>query len=104
MGDILEWVLGHVDQRHSIDSLAQRAAMSRRTFTRHFQKATGTTLLQWLLHQRLARSCRLLETSDGSIEVIADQAGFGSTVSMRQHFASHYGVSPVAYRRQFRGR
>jgi len=104
MGSLLEWVLGHVDQPHNLDSLAQRAAMSRRTFTRHFQKTTGTTLLQWLLHQRLARSCRLLETSDASIEDIASRAGFGSTVSMRQHFASTYGVSPVTYRRQFRGR
>lgn len=102
LAGVLAWVLSHLDCPHSIDSLARRAAMSRRTFTRHFQSTTGTTMLQWLLHQRLGHTSRLLETSDRSIEVIAGEAGFGSAVSMRNHFVSAFGVSPAAYRRQFR--
>ena len=100
--DVLAWVSKHLSQPHSIDSLAVRAAMSRRTFTRSFQRATGTTALQWLLHQRLMRVSSLLESSNRSIEAIAGDAGFGSAVSMRQHFTAAFGLSPVAYRKQFR--
>lgn len=102
LGAVLAWVAGHLDQPHGIDALAQRAAMSRRSFTRHFQKATGTSVLQWLVQQRLAAACRLLEGGTQSVEAIAAAVGFGSAVSLRQHFLRTYGVSPQAWRRQFR--
>ena len=102
LGAVLEWALKHLDQRLSLDELAGRAAMSRRTFTRRFREATGTTVVQWLLNQRVARAQRLLERGGLPIEAIAEQAGFGSAVSLRQHFAAALGTSPSAYRRQFR--
>jgi transcriptional regulator GlxA family with amidase domain len=76
--------------------------MSRRNFTRRFKMKTGTTVSQWLLNHRLASAQRLLETSDKAIDRIAELVGFGSTVSLRQHFAAAFSVSPAAYRKQFR--
>ncbi|TWG87559.1 Transcriptional regulator containing an amidase domain and an AraC-type DNA-binding HTH domain [Cupriavidus gilardii J11] len=98
---VLDWVTRNLEQTHSIDSLAERAAMSRRNFTRHFRQTTGTSFKQWLLGQRLAQAQRLLESSDASIDVIAQQAGFGTALSPRQHFRSALRMSPSAYRRQF---
>jgi len=98
---LLGWVIQHLDEAHSVDSLASRVAMSRRTFTRRFRQATGTTLLQWLLNQRLARARRLLETTDRAVEWVALEAGFGSAVSLRQHFAASLGTSPTRYRARF---
>jgi transcriptional regulator GlxA family with amidase domain len=63
-------------------------------------RATGSSVLQWLTHQRLTLAGRLLETTDRSIESVAADAGFGSALSLRQHFAARFGVSPVAYRRE----
>jgi transcriptional regulator GlxA family with amidase domain len=99
---VLEWIAGHLEQEHSIDSLARRAAMSRRNFTRHFRQATGTSVKQWLLNQRLAHAQRMLESSDVSIEVVAMEAGFGSALSLRQHFRSAFRTSPSTYRASFR--
>ncbi|WP_218778500.1 helix-turn-helix domain-containing protein [Stenotrophomonas rhizophila] len=78
-----------------------RGRRGRRTFTRHIRAATGTTFNQWLLEQRLARAQRLLETSDSSLDRVAQHAGFGSTESLRSHFNRAFGVSPAAYRRTF---
>ena len=103
LSPLLEWLGTHLHETHSLDTLAERALMSRRTFTRRFREATGTTVGQWLQNQRLALAQRLLETSDQSIEAIAGEAGFGSAVSLRQHFAAMLNTSPSAYRRQFRG-
>lgn len=100
---LLDWVNGTLDAPHTLDSLADRAAMSRRTFTRHFKAATGTTVSAWLLAQRLARAQQLLESTDESIESIAGMAGFGSTASLRQHFTDAFRTSPSAWRREFRG-
>jgi len=99
---VLEWVTKHLDQEHSIDALAERAAMSRRNFTRHFRQATGTSFKQWLLSQRLTHAQRMLESSDASIEAVAQEAGFGSALSLRQHFRTTLRTSPSAYRKQFR--
>ena len=99
---LLAWMAGHLDQPLSLDQLAARALMSRRSFTRHFRQATGSTVQQWLLNQRLARAQRLLESGSQSVERVAQAAGFGSALSLRQHFQARLGMSPLAYRRQFR--
>jgi transcriptional regulator GlxA family with amidase domain len=98
---VMEWMSRRLAEPHSLDELAQRALMSRRTFTRHFREATGTTVGRWLQNQRLALAQRLLETTQHPIERVASEAGFGSAVSLRQHFAAAFKVSPLSYRRQF---
>lgn len=102
LAGVMEWAGGHLGLPHSVDSLAGKAAMSRRTFTRHFRSATGTTVNKWLSHQRLAQAQRLLETTDLSVEIIAVDSGFGSAISLRKHFSSILSTSPSEYRRQFR--
>lgn len=102
-GQTLEWVRQHLDRPHSIDSLAERLMMSRRTFTRRFRQQTGTTVGAWLLHQRLALAQRLLETTTTPVGLIAEQAGFGTEYSLRQHFARALRTTPARYRREFLG-
>ena len=99
---VLAWVGQDLTQNHSIDALAERALMSRRNFTRHFRQATGTSVKQWLLNQRLAHAQHLLESSEVSIEMVAQQAGFGSALSLRQHFRTALRTSPSEYRKLYR--
>jgi AraC family transcriptional regulator, transcriptional activator FtrA len=51
--DTMTWVQEHLDDPVTVEDLAQRSAMSPRTFARRFQAATGTTAYQWLLGQRV---------------------------------------------------
>lgn len=101
---VLDWVRRHLDAELDVDMLASRAAMSRRSFTRHFRQRTGTSVTQWILDQRLALAQRLLETGDAPVEHVAAAAGFGSSASLREHFSSAFATNPSAWRRQFRGR
>ncbi|MBG4956233.1 helix-turn-helix domain-containing protein [Pseudomonas aeruginosa] len=101
LGELLVWLRQNLDQAHSLDSLAQRVLMSRRTFTRHFRQLTGTTVSQWLQAERLALAQRLLETTEHSVQAIAGLAGFGSAVSLRQQFSAAFGLPPRGYRRAF---
>jgi transcriptional regulator GlxA family with amidase domain len=99
---LLDWIQENLHQEHSIDVLAERASMSRRNFTRHFRLATGTSVKQWLLNQRLIHAQRLLETGDTSIEHVAHASGFGTALSLRQHFKLVLRTSPSDYRKRFR--
>jgi transcriptional regulator GlxA family with amidase domain len=99
--DTLVWIQEHLDQQISVERLAQRSAMSPRTFARRFRSTTGTTPHQWLLRQRVLLAQRLLETTDHSIELIASRCGFGTATNLRQHFQRVVRTSPNAYRRTF---
>lgn len=103
LASLLDWARVNLRRPLDVDVLAERAAMSRRSFTRHFRKHTGTSVTQWLVEQRLAYAQRVLETSDHSVDRVAELAGFGSPVSLRQHFAAAFATTPTAWRRQFRG-
>jgi transcriptional regulator GlxA family with amidase domain len=102
--EVRDWALQHLDRPLSIDELARRARMSRRSFTRRFREETGQSPTQWLTRQRVEHARRLLESSDLTVDQIAQRAGLGTGVSLRQHLRAVLGVSPSAYRRTFRER
>jgi transcriptional regulator GlxA family with amidase domain len=103
LSGLLDWIRAHLDAPHTLDSLANRALMSRRTFTRQFRLTTGSTVTAWLLGERLARAQQLLETTDQPIDAVAQRAGFGSSASLRAHFLEAFRTSPSSWRREFRG-
>jgi len=103
INQLLEYLRKNLDRSHDLDSLARLALMSRRTFTRQFQRATGMSTGEWLTGERLQRAQALLEESDHSVEAIAGMTGFQSAVTFRQHFKARFSVSPGEWRKAFRG-
>lgn len=101
LSDVMVWARANLSKDLSLDLLADMAKMSRRTFTRRFREATGSTVSKWLNAQRVARAQELLETTDLPIECVAGEAGFGTALSFRQQFSVHLGTSPSEYRRIF---
>ncbi|MFC9965840.1 GlxA family transcriptional regulator [Nocardia ignorata] len=97
------WALNHLDRPLTLRVLAERAAMSPRTFTRRFRRETGMSPGAWLAGQRLIRARQLLEQTTLTVDQIAERAGFGTGASLRQHFARALGTSPSAYRATFHG-
>ncbi|TDR73870.1 helix-turn-helix domain-containing protein [Paludibacterium purpuratum] len=102
LGGLIDWVRAHLDQPHSLDSLAERALMGRRTLTRRFHRLTGMTVGEWLLSERLSQAQHLLESSDRTVEAVAALVGFATGASLRQHFRQRFGVSPQQWRQTFR--
>lgn len=102
LSELIDWLRANLKQAHTLDNLAERAAMSRRTLTRQFRLLTGMTVNAWLQGERLALTQRLLETSNHSIEKISALAGFGSPESLRLCFRRAFGVSPMAWRQSFK--
>ena len=101
LGPLLGWVVEHLDLAHTVESLAKQASMSPRTFARRFRAETGTTPHVWITRQRVMRAEELLETTDRSVEWIADAVGFGTAAMLRHHFTKIRAVSPQQYRATF---
>ncbi|MCU1801432.1 GlxA family transcriptional regulator [Pectobacterium parvum] len=101
INQLLDYLRSHLRSPHSLDALASRVQMSRRTFTRHFFRATGMTVSDWLTAERLHHSQALLESTSHSIEAIADSVGFQSVVTFRQQFKQRFRVNPTDWRKTF---
>jgi AraC family transcriptional regulator, transcriptional activator FtrA len=101
---VADWMAGNLSQAITIEALADRAAMSVRTFSRRFRAATGTAPIEWLIRLRVRRAQDLLEGTDRPIDAIAFEAGFGAPETLRHHFRKVVGTTPSAWRSSFRGR
>ncbi len=101
----LDWALSHLDQDIDVNLLAQKANMSRRTFDRKFRASLNQTPKEWLTQQRLNLAKKLLESTNDSIERVANDAGFENATTMRHNFRKYLQLSPTQFRGQFsRGR
>ena len=101
--DVLRWTQANLGEPITIAELATRAAMSKRNFARHFLAALGTTPYRWILRQRVQLAQRLLETSDLSVEAIAEASGLATAANLRARFRDALQTTPSAYRSSFRG-
>lgn len=96
------WVLSRLHEPLDLAALAEHARMSVRTFSRRFRAETGMSPGTWLTRQRIEHARHLLETTDLSVDGVAERAGLGTGASLRQHMRATLGVSPLAYRKTFR--
>lgn len=98
---LLDQMRSNLDAAWSIEVMAERCLMSRRTFLRRFHEATGSSPGRWLLQARIERAKHLLTETSSSLGDIADVIGFGSLDTMRHHFRQGVGISPGEYRQRF---
>jgi len=102
LASLFEWVQHHLNEDLSVQDLARRAHMSKRTLSRRFIEATGTSPANWINGLRVTRARDLLETTTLGIEQIAGGCGFGSAPTLRHHFKTRMKISPAVYRSRFR--
>lgn len=86
----------------SIDAAAASVGLSRRTFTRLFRQATGTTWLQHVRTLAIDHAAGLLRQTDLPITSIAFESGFSDLSTFYRRFRSQQRCSPAAYRRSRR--
>ncbi|MCZ0985942.1 GlxA family transcriptional regulator [Streptomyces diastatochromogenes] len=98
-----QWALENLHEPMALTDLAEHSHMSLRTFVRRFTEEVGTSPGRWLIQQRIERARHLLETTDLPVDEIAGRVGFAGGTSLREHLHAAIGVSPLAYRRTFRG-
>ena len=98
---LLDQVRADLQAPWTVDRMAERVAMSPRTFLRRFVELTGQSPGQWVTAERMEHAKRLLEGSALSVERIATEVGLGSMQALRHHFQQQLGLSPRDYRNTF---
>ena len=87
---------------HSLNAMAERANFSVRHLSRLFEEQVGLTAGAYVERVRVEAARAMLEGGDDGLSVVAARTGFGSAETMRRTFLRELGVTPGAYRSQFR--
>lgn len=99
LSSVRSWVMAHLGDAITIDLMAERSHLGRRTFIRHFERETGLPPMRWVTLQRILSARRLLETSDWPVDRIAAVTGFGTGANFRAVFRREVGTTPTSYRK-----
>lgn len=103
VAEIQQYILDHIHERHTVESLARHFNMSARNLSRVFSKKTGATLISFLNDARIDAARRLLEGADLSIKEVAGRCGLDNGESLRRLFTRRLAIGPTEYRQRFRG-
>ena len=99
--DLAAWMIDHLDQDLTVETLADRAGLSARQFNRRFKTAFDAAPAHHVETLRLDAARERLIGSNASVERIADAVGFKSDDAFRRAFDRRFGLSPTDYRRRF---
>ncbi|RTR19528.1 GlxA family transcriptional regulator [Azospirillum griseum] len=94
------WIADNLRGDLSLTALAARAAMSARSFSRHYRQATGQTPARAVETIRVEAARRMLEQG-ASVAQTAARCGFGGEDTLRRSFLRRVGTSPQSYRERF---
>jgi transcriptional regulator GlxA family with amidase domain len=101
-GELLTWAREHLDEKLTLDDLADRAGMSTRHFARAFIAETGTTPSKAIERLRVEAARSRVQSSSEAIERVAEVTGFRDPERMRRAFIRAFGQPPQSLRRAAR--
>ena len=88
----------------SVPDVAKVLGVSQRTLELRVKEATGMSVRDLIIGERMERACELLVTSDLPISRIIEEAGCPTASSVFALFKRRYGVSMSEYRKRNRGK
>lgn len=96
--DIIE---KNIQEKVSIDELANKVALGRRSFERRFKKATYFSVLDYTHRVKMEFAKRSFENSHKNINQIMSDVGYADAKAFRAMFKKITGLNPVAYRNKY---
>lgn len=84
---------------HSLDALADLAALSRFHFHRVFRSVTGETLAEAIRRVRLHGAARALVRGEAPVAAVGRAQGYTSAAAFSRAFRARYGMGPAEFRR-----
>lgn len=100
IGRALALIHERPDAPWTVQSLAERVAMSRSAFAARFSELVEEPPLTYLTRWRMARATRMLDGTSASLGQVATQVGYEAEAAFSKAFKRWNGVAPGEYRRR----
>ncbi len=92
----------NLDKHLSLDQLAAKANLSKYHFTSRYKSLTGYSPIKHFLNMKTEYACRLLDSTDLSVQAVAEAVGYDDPLYFSRLFRQIIGRSPRDYRASIR--
>ena len=96
-----EYIEQNYQQKITVDELAAKLHLTRRTLERRFKKCTHCTVIEYLQKVRVEVSKKELEIGRKSIDEILTDVGYSDPQAFRDIFKRVTGTTPVEYKNRY---
>jgi transcriptional regulator GlxA family with amidase domain len=96
-----EYIEKNIQEKITLDELAELAALGRRSFERRFKQATNNSVLEYVHRVKIEAAKRSFESSRKNINEVMFDVGYTDTKAFRSIFKKITGLTPVEYRNKF---
>ncbi len=102
MRAVFKHAMEHYNEPISLDTIAEKANLTKNAFCRYFKKRTNKTFFQFLIEIRIENACKLLyNRKDLPVSSISELCGFQNIANFNRKFKELKKVTPSDYRNQF---
>lgn len=99
--DLAAWMVSNLRKDLSVESLAARAGLGTRHFSRRFTTVFGMPPAAYVEQLRLDEARKRLDAPGQTVDSVAASVGYASADSFRRAFERRFGVPPSQYRGRF---
>ena len=96
-----DFIEKNVSEKISVEELADRVAIGRRSFEKRFKKATNNTPVEYIQRVKMEAAKRSLETSRKNVTEVMYDVGYFDTKAFRSVFKKITGLSPTDYKNKY---
>lgn len=94
------YIRSHAHEGIDVSDVLELVSASRRSLETRFRSAMGRSLHEEITKAKLARARRLLLDSDRTMDLVAEESGFGSPARFHSAFKEAEGLSPGEWRKK----
>lgn len=98
---VQDFIESNFTEKISVEELADRFGIGRRTFERRFKKATHNSPVEYLQRVRIEAAKKELETERKTVNEVMFDVGYSDTKAFRDVFKKVTGLTPVEYRSRY---
>jgi transcriptional regulator GlxA family with amidase domain len=95
------YIENHIQDKISLDELADKVSIGRRSFERRFKLATNNSVLEYIQRIKIEAAKRSFESSRQNITEVMMGVGYTDTKTFRSIFKKITGLSPIEYRNKY---
>jgi transcriptional regulator GlxA family with amidase domain len=96
-----EFIEAHYQDKITVDQLADKFVIGRRSFERRFKKATNNTVVEYIQRVKIEAAKRSFESSRKNINEVMFDVGYSDTKAFRTIFKKITGLTPIEYRNKY---
>jgi len=94
---VLQHIEQHLASKVVIRDLAGVACLSETQFKKLFRQQLGQTVMQYVTAKRMDKARALLQHTDYSVQLIAEQVGYTDISAFSRRFSANFGLTPTRF-------